>query len=123
MDVIRALHRAHHGHRTVTRDRDHALRLDIELLLKGYAVFSFDNSVSGCESLINVSAANQEPFENIVCAVNQFVASDRLSDIQDGCSHVVFDMYIPRGSFDLLFACAGYQQDRLIVMTNLRFNE
>src|SRR5262249_35405649 len=68
MDVIRALHRAHHGHRAVTRDRDHALRLDIELLLMGYAVLSFDNSVSGCESLINVSPADQEALENIVCA-------------------------------------------------------
>ena len=44
VDVVRALHRAPHGHAVVgVRDRQHAVRLDVQLFLRARLVLAFDD--------------------------------------------------------------------------------
>src|SRR6266567_8280013 len=112
MDVVRALHRAHHRHLTLTRNSDHTLRLDIELLLMRDSILALDDLIGRGESLVDVTPSDQEPLEDIVVAVKNFGTGERLLDREDRRQLYILDLNMLRRGFKLALACGRDQQNR-----------
>src|SRR6266849_1131964 len=119
MDVVRTLHRAHHRHLTVARNSDHALRLDIELLLMRDSILALDDLISRGESLVDVTPSDQEPLEDIVVAVKNFSTGEGLLDREHRRQLFVLDLNMTRGSFKFTLACGSDQQNRFIEVAHL----
>ena len=73
------------------RDRDHALRLDVELLLRGGAVFAFDDQIGARERGIHIAFFEMVGVEDIVLAPDDFFAGERFIEREDRRQRLVFD--------------------------------
>src|SRR5258708_1935656 len=101
MNVVRALHRAHHRHLTVARNGDHALRLDVQLFLMRDSILALDDSIGRGESLVDVTASDQEALEDVVVAIKNFSTGERLLDREHRRQLLVLYLNVTRGRFKL----------------------
>ena len=67
VNVVRTLHRTPHRY-AVSRisDRDRAVVLDVELLLRACFVFTFDNEIRVGPGFVNIAFINEKLFEDVV---------------------------------------------------------
>ena len=77
VDVVGALQRAPDGDAVGVVDlRDHALGLDVELLLRAGLIFAFDDEIGGGPHLVHVAFFHVEGFEDVVRAPDDFLARE-----------------------------------------------
>ena len=97
MDVVRALHRAPHGDAVLRiGDRQHAVRLDVELLLRPGLVLPLDDRRGACsERGVDVPFRDGVALEDVVGAPDDLAAGERLVDRQDRRQRLDVDRHAP----------------------------
>ena len=69
VNVVRTLHRTPNGYAVIgICDRDRAVVLDVELLLRAGFVFTFDDEIRVGPGVVDVAFIDQKLFEDVVFA-------------------------------------------------------
>ena len=101
VDVVRTLHRAPDRDAVGgVRRRHHAVRLDVELLLRAGFVFALDDEVGGRHRGIDVAAADQVVLEDVVAAPDDRAAVERVVHREDRWLGIDVDPHVPAGFFE-----------------------
>ena len=95
VNVVRTLHRAPNRHAVVrVRDRNRAVVLDVELLLRAGFVFAFDDEIGAGPDVVDVALIDQKLFEDVVFAPDDlffrqriFERKDRAAALRFRCAH------------------------------------
>jgi hypothetical protein len=115
--VVRALQRSPHGDAVRrTGDGDHALRLDVELLLRASFVLAFDDLRGLREHGVDVAALHEERLEDVVVAPHHGPRLERLVDRVDGREWFNVDHDRSAGTLDERLVRVRDQHDRLFRM-------
>src|SRR5262245_4032713 len=88
-----------------------------------HAILAGDYAIGLPEAFVDVAARDQKTFEDIVQAVNDLAAVQRLFDRQQRRRFLVFNVDVSRGDLGFMFALGGDQQDRFFAMTNFGLGE
>ena len=79
MHIIRTLHRSPDRHAIFwISNRNRPVVFNIELLLRAGFIFAFDNEVCLCPRIVDVAFINQEFFEDVVFAPDDFFLRQRI---------------------------------------------
>ncbi len=119
MHVVGALQRAPHGDAFGgVRARDHALRLDVELLLRAGFVFALDDELGVCPGGVDVALLHLEGLEDIVAAPDDFFFGERILDGEDGRERLDLDAHGAARFFQQILVGMREQDDGLFGMVH-----
>ena len=116
MSVVRALDRAIDCHPAIFRDRDHALWLDVDMLLMSGTVGAFDDVVGGRKAGLDVALLDEDRLE---LGGRPLGIEDRLTGLfveLDGCSDQSLAVFVRKQEHRLRsVANVALDQTRLVV--------
>ena len=114
MDVVRALHRSPDGHAILgTGDSHHAVRLDVQLLLRPRLVLPFDNEGRGRERLLDMTSRNDVALEDVVAAPDDRASLEGIVDREHRRLGLDIDSHVTAGLLEQLPVSVREEHHRL----------
>ncbi len=92
---------------------DHPLRLDVQLLLRTRFVLALDDYIGGRPHLVDISSFDEEGFEDIVAAPDDFIFRERIFDREDAGEWFDFDVHGSASLFEQILVRMREEQNRL----------
>ena len=118
--VVGTLERAAHEDAVVLRAlRDHAVVLDVELLLVPAAVLALDHAVGGGEAGIEIAARDRDLLEDVVVAVEPHPGGKRFLHREHRRERLALDPDRAGGGLCALCVLVREEQDRLLRVPDL----
>jgi hypothetical protein len=119
VDVVGALHRAPHGHAVRgIGDGEHAVRLDVELLLRAGLVVPFDDDDVAGERRVDVALLHHVALEQVVGAPHDLAPRERVVDREHGRQRLDVEDDVPPRLVGARAIAMRDERDRLLAVVD-----